>query len=170
MCSPYQYWQFWRNTEDADVGRFLRMFTDMKEEEVARLEALQGGEINEAKKILATAATTILHGKDAAEAAAETARRTFEEGAVGEGLPTVEIEIASPLFAINGLSLASVMAAAGLATSNSDARRLIKGGGARVNDVVIQDEKHMLVPDRDIRDGMIKLSAGRKKHAIVRLK
>jgi tyrosyl-tRNA synthetase len=164
--SPYDYWQFWRNTEDRDVGRFLRLFTDMPEDEIARLESLEGAELNDAKKILATEATALAHGKAAADAAAETARRAFEEGASAEGLPTIEIE--KPMFAVDGLSLASVMTAAGLTSSNGEARRLIKGGGARVNDVVISDEKFMLVPDRDLKDGVIKVSAGRKKHVLVK--
>ena len=166
MCSPYDYWQFWRNTEDRDVGRFLRLFTEMPEADIARLESLEGAELNDAKKILATEATALAHGKAAADAAAETARRAFEEGASAEGLPTIEIE--KPMFAVDGLSLASVMTAAGLTSSNGEARRLIKGGGARVNDVVISDEKFMLVPDRDLKDGVIKVSAGRKKHVLVK--
>jgi tyrosyl-tRNA synthetase len=166
MCSPYDYWQFWRNTEDRDVGRFLRLFTEMPEADIARLESLEGAELNDAKKILATEATALAHGKAAADAAAETARCAFEEGASAEGLPTIEIE--KPMFAVDGLSLASVMTAAGLTSSNGEARRLIKGGGARVNDVVISDEKFMLVPDRDLKDGVIKVSAGRKKHVLVK--
>ncbi|HEY5346936.1 MAG TPA: tyrosine--tRNA ligase, partial [Rhizomicrobium sp.] len=159
MLSVYDYWQFWRNTEDGDVGRFLRLFTDMPEAEITRLESLQGAELNDAKKILATEATAILHGRAAADAAGETARATFEDGAMAEGLPTVEIK--KPMFAIDGLSLASALTFVGLTSSNSEARRLIKGGGARVNDVVVIDERFMLVPDRDAKDGLIKLSAGR---------
>ncbi len=141
MCSPYQYWQFWRNTEDGDVGRFLRMFTDMPEAEIARLEKLEGGELNEAKKILATEATGILHGRDAAEAAAETARRTFEEGAIGEGLPTVEIP--STEFPLGVLTLA---VRAGVAASNSEARKLIANNGLKLNDAAVGDPRRWSRP------------------------
>ena len=146
MCSPYQYWQFWRNTEDGDVGRFLRIFTDMAEDEIARLEALEGGELNEAKKILATEATAILHGRAAADAAAETARRTFEEGAIGEGLPTVEVP--STEFPLGVLTLA---VRAGVAASNSEARKLIANNGLRINDRAVSDPKAEIVGLR--RDG-----------------
>ncbi len=167
MCSPYDYWQFWRNTEDGDVGRFLRLLTELPLEEIKRLESLEGAELNEAKKTLATAATAMLHGKAAADTAAETARRAFEEGVMAAGLPTTEIERTQ--FAA-GLPLASAMTAAGLTSSNSEARRLIKGGGARVNDAPITDEKFMLQLNRDVRDGVIKLSAGRKKHVLIKLR
>jgi tyrosyl-tRNA synthetase len=162
--SPYDYWQFWRNTEDADVGRFLRLFTDIPLEEIARLEALEGAEINEAKKILATAATALAHGQAKAEEAAETARRAFEQGEAAATLPTVtlargQLEEGIPAFRMFHL--------AGLAASNGEARRLIKGGGARVNDVVVSDE-NQVVSLTDARDGAIKLSAGRKQHRLVR--
>jgi tyrosyl-tRNA synthetase len=163
--SPYDYWQFWRNTEDADVGRFLRLFTDLPLDEIARLEALGGAEINEAKKILATAATALAHGPDQAEAAAETARRAFEEGEAASSLPTVivpaaELEAGIPAFRL--------FAMAGLATSNAEARRLIRGGGAKVNDAPVTDEGQAIDPSF-LRDGAIKLSAGRKQHRLVKV-
>jgi tyrosyl-tRNA synthetase len=162
--SPYDYWQFWRNTEDGDVGRFLRLYTDLPLAEIARLEALDGAEINEAKKILATEATTLLHGAPAAEQAAETARRAFEEGESVDTLPGVdvargELETGIPAFRL--------FAIAGLATSNGEARRLIRSGGARVNDQPIKDEGHT-IGVADLHDGAIKLSAGRKQHRLVR--
>jgi tyrosyl-tRNA synthetase len=162
--SPYDYWQFWRNTEDADVGRFLRLFTDLPLDEIARLEALGGAEINEAKKILATEATTLAHGQDAATAAAETARLAFEEGEAAASLPSFEIPL-SDLAA--GIPAFRLFALAGLAASNGEARRLIRGGGARVNDVAVSDEG-ALISMGSLRDGAIKLSAGRKQHRLVR--
>jgi tyrosyl-tRNA synthetase len=163
--SPYEYWQFWRNTEDADVGRFLRLFTELPLDEIARLEALGGAEINEAKKVLATEATALAHGRDAAEAAAETARRAFEAGEAAETLPT-HIVPADTLQA--GIPAFRLFAESGLAASGGEARRLIRGGGARVNDAVISDENHPIT-DNDLRDGAIKLSAGRKQHRLVRV-
>lgn len=162
--SPYDYWQFWRNTEDADVGRFLRLFTEMPEAEVARLESLPGAEINEAKKVLADEATRLCHGPAAAAEAAETARRTFEEGALGEGLPSIDIPRAE---LEGGLPAFEAFRRAGLAASNGEARRLIKGGGARVNDAVVADEQQT-VGTADLVGGVVKLSAGRKRHALVR--
>ncbi|HBK07727.1 MAG TPA: tyrosine--tRNA ligase [Acetobacteraceae bacterium] len=163
--SAYDYWQFWRNTEDADVGRFLRLFTDLPLDEIARLEALGGAEINEAKKILATEATRLCHGSEKADLAAETARRAFEEGEAAAALPTVtvpaaELEAGVPAFRLFAL--------AGLAVSNAEARRLIRGGGARVNDVAVSDEGQPIGMDA-LRDGAIKLSAGRKHHRLVKL-
>jgi tyrosyl-tRNA synthetase len=156
--SPYLYWQFWRNTEDADVGRFLRLFTDLPLDEIARLEALGGAEINLAKIILATEATALAHGRAAAEDAAETARRTFEEGAAAAGLPTVEIpELAT------GIAAYALFHRAGLAASGGEARRLIRGGGARLNDNVLTDEAEIIVATETI-----KLSAGRKQHILAR--
>ena len=163
--SPYDYWQFWRNTEDADVGRFLKLFTNLPLDEITRLEALAGAEINEAKKILASAATAILHGADAARIAAETAEKTFETGATAEGLPTTDIP-RTELEA--GIALFATLARAGLASSNSEARRLIKGGGARVNGVAIQDEMFEINASAINDDGVIKLSAGKKRHALIR--
>jgi tyrosyl-tRNA synthetase len=159
MRSPYEYWQFWRNTEDGDVGRFMRIFTDMPENEIARLEKLQGGELNDAKKILATEATAIIHGRAAAEAAAETARRTFEEGAAAEGLPTVTAKLPDGIL--------NLVVAAGLAASNSEVRKLIANKGLKLNDETVSDPK--LTVSRDMLvDGVVKLSLGRKKHVLVK--
>jgi tyrosyl-tRNA synthetase len=141
MKSPYEYWQFWRNTDDADVARFLKLFTTLPLEEVERLAALQGAEINEAKKALADAATALLHGADAAAVAAETARQTFEEGAIAENLPRIEIPHAE-LEA--GIGVLALFVKAGLVASNGEARRQVKGGGLRVNDVAVADEKMIL--------------------------
>ena len=160
----YDYWQFWRNTEDGDVGRFLRLFTDLPLEEIARLEALPGAEINEAKKILATAATALAHGPDKAGAAAETARRAFEEGEAAETLPGVDVPRAELEAGVPAFRLFTM---AGLAASNGEARRLIRGGGARVNDVPVTEEGQVISLG-DARDGAIKLSAGRKQHRLVR--
>jgi tyrosyl-tRNA synthetase len=163
--SPYEYWQFWRNTEDADVGRFLRLFSELPLDEIARLEALGGSEINEAKKILASEATALGHGKEAAEAAAQTAREVFEEGGSGEDLP----QTAVPRELLErGIAAVELFNRAGLVASNGEARRLIRGGGARVNDIVIADETRIIrLADIDPQ-GMLKLSAGRKRHALVR--
>ena len=163
--APYEYWQFWRNTEDADVGRFLRLFTDLPLEEVDRLAALGGAEINEAKKMLATAATALAHGTAAAEAAADTARSTFEAGTLAETLPTHGV----PAVELSrGIPVYRLLAESGLSSSLGEARRLIRGGGARVNDVVVPDEA-MLVTDADLRDGGLKLSAGRKQHRLIKM-
>jgi tyrosyl-tRNA synthetase len=163
--SAYDYWQFWRNTQDSDTGRFLRLFTELPLDEIAKLEALEGAELNEAKKLLANEATAMAHGHAAAEAAAETARKTFEEGALGDGLPTIDVSRAE---LTTGIAVFELFRRAGLATSNSEARRLIKGGGARVNDVRVADEKELLTLAEATGDGVIKLSAGRKRHALVR--
>ncbi|MDE2514564.1 MAG: tyrosine--tRNA ligase, partial [Rhodospirillales bacterium] len=162
--SPYEYWQFWRNTEDADVGRFLRLFTDLPLDEIARLEALAGAEINEAKKMLATEATALAHGRAAADAAAETARRAFEQGEAAETLPGIDVAAAELAAGIPAFRL---LVLAGLAASNAEARRLIRGGGARVNDVQIGEEAQMIGAG-ELREGAIKLSAGRKSHRLVR--
>jgi tyrosyl-tRNA synthetase len=162
--SPYDYWQFWRNTEDGDVGRFLRLYTDLKLDEIARLEALGGAEINEAKKILATEATGLLHGAAAAEQAAETARRAFEAGEAADTLPGVDVARAELEAGIPAFRL---FVTAGLAASNGEARRLIRGGGARVNDEAVTGEA-LMISLADLRDGAIKLSAGRKQHRLVR--
>ena len=163
--SPYDYWQFWRNTADADVGRFLRLFTDLPLEETQRLEALQDAEINDAKKILATEATAMCHGRAAAEEAANTAAETFEQGQSAEGLPTVEIPAAE---LAEGIAAFALFARAGLANSNGEARRLIRGGGARLNDEKIGDENaNVSAADAD-GDGVIKLSAGKKRHVLIR--
>jgi tyrosyl-tRNA synthetase len=162
--SAYDYWQFWRNADDDDVGRFLRLFTTLPLPEIAKLEALAGAEINEAKKVLALQATAMLHGEAAAAAAAETARRTFEEGEAAAGLP--RHALASDALAGDGLALYAALAETGLAASGGEGRRLIKGGGARVNDVVVTDEQRKLGP-ADMRDGAIKLSAGKKRHVLL---
>jgi tyrosyl-tRNA synthetase len=157
--SPYLYWQFWRNTEDADVGRFLRLFTDLALDEIARLEALSGAEINDAKIILATEATALAHGRAAAAEAAETARKTFTEGMAAEGLPSVAIpgaELAA------GIPAFALFVRAGLAASNGEARRLIRGGGARLDDGTITDEAMLVF-------GPAKLSAGKKQHVLIRV-
>jgi tyrosyl-tRNA synthetase len=165
MMRPYDYWQFWRNCEDGDVGRLLKLFTELPLDEIARLAALKGQELNEAKKVLATEATAILHGREAAEQAAETARRTFEEGALAETLPSIEIPRAR-LEA--GLGVLAAFVEAGFASSNGEARRHIKGGGLRVNDVTVTDEKMMLAPDHLTPEGVIKLSLGRKRHVLLK--
>jgi tyrosyl-tRNA synthetase len=163
--SPYDFWQYWRNVEDADVVRFLRLFTTLPLSEINRLAALQGAEINEAKKALADAATTLLHGPEAARQAAETARQTFEEGAIAENLPTVEIP-QSELQA--GFGVLSAFVKAGLATSNGEARRQIKGGGLRVNDAPVSDDRMLLTLANLTPEGVIKLSLGRKRHVLLR--
>ena len=165
MLSPYDYWQYWRNTEDADIGRFLRLFTDLPMDEIARLEAMEGVEINEAKKVLADAATALCHGKEAAQAARQTAETTFEQGGLGDGLPTFDIERAR---LDEGIPAFQLLRDVELASSGGEARRLIKGGGAKLNDVAIPSEVHT-VTLRDMNDeGVIKLSAGKKRHALVR--
>ena len=162
--SPYDYWQFWRNTADADVARFLKLFTVLPLDEVARLAALSGAEINEAKKTLATEATAMVHGREAAEAAAATAAATFEGGGLDEGLPTVEMPRAG---LAEGIGLLSALVLAGLAGSNSEARRGVTGGAARINDERVDDPQRMLT-EADLDGEVIKLSMGRKKHALLR--
>src|SRR5271165_308043 len=163
--SPYDFWQYWRNVEDADVVRFLKLFTTMPMLEINRLAELKGAEINEAKKALADAATTLLHGADAARQAAETARQTFEEGAIAEDLPTVEIP-QSELAAGYGVLAAFVKA--GLVASNGEARRQINGGGLRVNDTPVTDERMALTDANLTPEGVIKLSLGRKRHVLLK--
>jgi len=164
LLSPYDYWQYWRNTEDADVGRFLKLFTLLPLDEVARLSALQGQEINEAKKILATEATALIHGRDNAFAASETARQTFEEGSIADNLPTVEI----PQVELAGIGVVAAFVRAGLVASNGEARRQIKGGGLRVNDTVVTDEKQTLTAADMTQNGAIKLSMGKKRHVLLK--
>ena len=165
MRSPYDYWQYWRNTEDADVGRFLKLFTELPLDEIARLEKLEGAEMNEAKKILATEATAMCHGREEAEKAAEASRVAFEMGATSADMPTVEVP-ASDLEA--GIGVLSAFVTAGLCSSNGDARRQIKGGGARVNDAQVTDEKAALTKESLTTDGVIKLSIGKKKHVLLK--
>jgi tyrosyl-tRNA synthetase len=165
MMSPYDYWQFWRNCEDGDAGKLLKLFTDLPLDEIARLAALKGQELNEAKKVLATEATALLHGREAAEQAAETARRTFEEGALPQTLPSIEIPRAR-LEA--GLGVLVAFVEAGLVSSNGEARRHVKGGGLRVNDVTVFDEKMVLTLSDLTPEGVIKLSLGRKRHVLLK--
>src|SRR6195952_4495751 len=165
QCSPYDFWQYWRNVEDADVLKFLKLFTILPMDEIARLGTLKGAEINEAKKALADAATALLHGVEAAKVAAETSRQTFEEGGISENLPTVEIS-RTELEA--GIGVLAAFVKAGLVASNGEARRQIKGGGLRVNDVVVTDEKMTLTPSHLTPEGVIKLSFGRKRHVLLR--
>ncbi|MBV8506447.1 MAG: tyrosine--tRNA ligase [Alphaproteobacteria bacterium] len=160
--SPYEYWQFWRNTEDDDVGRFLRLFTEL---DLAEIERLEHGNINQAKKVLATEATALCHGRGAAEAAAETARAVFEGGGSGRGLPQTEV---SRNELTRGMPAFELFSLTGLAASNGEARRLIRAGGARINDKVVDNEtKPVTEADLD-ENGVLKLSAGRKRHALVR--
>ncbi|WP_309085417.1 tyrosine--tRNA ligase [Chelativorans sp.] len=165
VFSPYDFWQYWRNTEDADVERFLKIFTRLPLDEIARLAALGGSEINEAKKVLATEATAIVHGRTAAEAAAETARKTFEEGALAESLPTVAISRAG---LEEGIGLLSLFVTAGLTGSNGEARRHVQGGAVRINDVPVEDDRRVVSMDDVTPQGVVKLSLGRKKHVLVR--
>jgi tyrosyl-tRNA synthetase len=165
MKSPYEYWQFWRNTEDADVPRFLRLFTILPLAEIEKLANLRGAEINEAKKALADAATMLLHGPDAARQAADTARQTFEEGAIAENLPTVDVSRSE---LDGGIGVLAAFVKAGLVASNGEARRQIKGGGLRVNDVAVSDEKMLLAPANLTSQGVIKLSLGKKRHVLLK--
>jgi len=164
MLSAYDYWQYWRNCEDADVGKLLRLFTDLPLDDIARLEALEGAELNEAKKVLATEATAMAHGRDAATAAEETARKTFEEGSVAADLPSIEIK--SDAWA-DGLGLLTALVDAKLSASTSEARRLVQGGGVRINDEQITDWRRA-IGDDDLREGSVKLSAGKKRHVLLR--
>ena len=165
MVSPYDYWQYWRNTADADVARFLKLFTELALDEIGRLAALEGQELNEAKKILATEATALLHGRAAADEAAATARATFEEGALAETLPTIEVKRADLK---KGLGVLTANVQAGFVTSTSEARRRIKGGGLKVNDVTVTDDKMVLTLKDLTPKGVIKLSLGRKRHVLLR--
>lgn len=162
--SAYDYWQFWRNTEDADVERFLMRFTLLPLEEIKRLGALEGAEINEAKKVLAFEATRIMRGEKAALLAQETAEKTFEQGAIADNLPTIEVA-SSELD--GGLGMLGLYVQAGLCASNGDARRQVKGGAVRINDIATNDERRMIT-SADIADGVIKLSLGKKKHVLVK--
>jgi len=163
--SPYEFWQYWRNTEDADVGRFLRLFTDLPLSEVAKLEALRGQEINEAKKVLATAVTALAHGEAAAALAVDTSRKTFEEGGKADALPTVDLPRAR---LVQGIAAFELLHEAGLAPSRTEARKLIKGGGGRLNDALIESDTMMVTEQHLDPGGTLKLSAGRKRHVLVR--
>jgi tyrosyl-tRNA synthetase len=165
QLSAYDYWQYWRNTEDADVERFLKLFTILPLDEIARLSALKGAEINEAKKVLATEATALLHGRGKADAAAETARATFEEGALAQSLPTLEVKRDALK---TGVGVLTAYVNAGLVASTSEARRQIKGGGVKVNDKAVTDEKLTLTLGDLTPEGVIKLSLGKKKHVLLK--
>lgn len=163
--SAYDYWQYWRNCEDADVGRFLRLFTEIPIDEITRLEKLEGAEINDAKKILADEATRLCRGDAAAELARSTAETTFEQGGMGEDLPSIDVARAD-LDA--GIGVLAVFTMAGLSASNGEARRLIRGGGAKINDQAVSDEKATVSSEQINSDGVIKLSAGKKRHALIK--
>ncbi len=165
MLSNYDYWQFWRNTEDGDVARFLKLFTLLPMAEIDRLAALQGAEINEAKKVLATEATALVRGREAAEAAAETAKKTFEQGALGDDLPVVTVP-AAELSA--GIGVLSLFVRAGLVASNGEARRQVAGGGLKLNDEAVTDPQAVVTAEA-LKDGVAKLSFGRKKHVLVKI-
>ena len=165
MLGAYDFWQYWRNTEDADVERFLKLYTTMPLDEIARLAALQGAELNEAKKILATEVTAMLHGRDAADEAAETARKTFEEGALAQTLPTVEVERSA---LEEGVGVLALFVTAGLAASNGEARRHVKGGAVRLNDQPVSDDRQAVTLDNLTEEGVVKLSLGKKKHVLLR--
>jgi tyrosyl-tRNA synthetase len=164
MLSAYEYWQYWRNAEDADVGRFLRLFTDLPLDRIAELEALEGARINDAKIALANAATAMLHGEAAARAAEETARATFAQGGAGAALPTAE----APLGEIVGMRVAEALRRTGLAESNGEAKRHIKAGAVSVNNVAISDEQASLAQADVDAQGVVKLSVGKKRHALLR--
>ncbi|MBN9009061.1 MAG: tyrosine--tRNA ligase [Rhizobiales bacterium] len=169
LLSPYQYWQFWRNTEDADVARFLKLYTKLPLDEVARLAALSGSEINEAKKVLATDTTTLVHGRTAAEEAAEAARRTFEEGETVANIPTMEIDRGPNEEWKRGRSNTAILAASGLVSSNSEARRKIAEGAVRINDQVVKDPNEIIPWDRvEPGTGAFKVQLGKKKIALVK--
>lgn len=164
LLPAYDYWQYFRNVEDADVGRFMRLFTTLPLDEIARYEALEGAELNEAKKVLATETTAMVHGREVAEQAAETARKTFEEGQATDTLPTVSITAGE---LEEGIGLLSLIVKAGLASSNGEARRHVKGGAIRINDEQVSDER-MNITAASIQDGAMKLSMGKKKHFLVK--
>jgi tyrosyl-tRNA synthetase len=165
MLSAYEFWQYWRNTEDADVERFLKLYTTLPLDEIAKLAALGGSEINEAKKLLATEVTAMLHGRSAADEAAETARKTFEEGSLAESLPTVEIAKAE---LTAGIGVLALFVKAALAGSNGEARRHVQGGAVRINDAPVSDDRRVIGEADVTADGVVKLSLGKKKHVLVR--
>jgi len=165
LFSPYDFWQYFRNTEDADVGKWLKIFTRLPLDEIARLAVLQGNELNDAKKVLATEVTAIVHGRDAADKAAATAAATFEQGAIDLSLPTFEL---SRVELKAGIGLLSALVTAGLAGSNGEARRAIQGGAIRVNDEPVTDDRATLSEAHLLPEGVIKLSSGKKKHALLR--
>lgn len=164
MLNPYDYWQYWRDTEDADIGRFLNLFTELPLDEISRLEKLEGSEINEAKKILATEATRLAHGDSEAEAAAETARQTFEQGAMAEGLPTHKVASGDIK---KGIGILTLLVDAGLASSNGEARRAITNSAIAINDKKVTDPRYE-VTESDLDEGALKVSFGKKRHVIVK--
>ena len=164
MFSPYEFWQFWRNTTDADVGRFLKLYTEVPLDECERLGALEGSEVNEAKALLATEVTALLHGSEAADAAAITAREVFEKGGVGDDLPTLTL---SSQDVGDGISIVQLIVRSGLAGSGKEAKRLISEGGARINDAPLTEAGLMI--DADSLNKPMKLSAGKKRHALVQM-
>ncbi len=165
MLPVYDYWQYWRNAEDADVARFMKLFTTLPMDEIARYAVLEGAELNEAKKVLATEATAMVHGRENAEQAAETARKTFEEGAAADTLPTITVDAGEFK---SGVGILNLLVEAGLAASNGEARRHIKGGAVRINDVQVQDERASVSAAQANVDGAVKLSLGKKKHVLVK--
>ena len=165
MLPVYDYWQYWRNAEDADVGRFMKLFTTLPLQEITRFEALAGAELNEAKKVLATEATAMVHGREAAEQAAETARRTFEEGQAADTLPSVSVEKSA---LDEGIGLLTLIVQTGLAASNGEARRHIKGGAIKINDKGVSDERMNVTSTELNEDGAVKLSLGKKKHFLIK--
>jgi tyrosyl-tRNA synthetase len=165
ILSPYDYWQYWRNSEDADVERFLKLFTELPLNEIAKLAKLKGAELNEAKKVLATEASALVHGRDAADRAAETARATFEEGEIAASLPTFEVPHTD---LEKGIGVLNASVLAGFVQSTGEARRQIKGGGIKVNDAPVTNERQLLTPSDLTPDGVIKLSLGKKRHALIR--
>jgi tyrosyl-tRNA synthetase len=165
ILSPYDYWQYWRNSEDADVERFLKLFTELPLNEIAKLAKLKGAELNEAKKVLATEASALVHGRDAADRAAETARATFEEGEIAASLPTFEVPHTD---LEKGIGVLNASVLAGFVQSTGEARRQIKGGGIKVNDAPVTNEQQLLTPSDLTPDGVIKLSLGKKRHALIR--
>ena len=165
MLSAWEYWQFWRNTEDSDVGRFLKLFTECPLDEIARLEQLHGADLNEAKKILATQATALVHGEDAAEECLKTATETFEAGGTSQNLPTIDMSAESLK---TGIGILEAFVMAGLANSNSEARRLVQGGGAKLNDTAVSDIKFQITSEHAVNEGSIKLSSGKKKHVLLK--
>jgi tyrosyl-tRNA synthetase len=165
MLSPYDYWQYWRNSEDADVERFLKLFTELPLKEIARLAKLDGAELNEAKKILATEATALVHGRDAADRATETARATFEQGVIAANLPTIEVKRVD---LAKGMGVLNASLLAGFVQSTGEARRQIKGAGLKVNDETVTDERQLLTLSDLTEDGVIKLSLGKKRHVLIR--
>ena len=161
--TPYEYWQFWRNTDDADVGKFMKLFTDLPLDEIAKYQAMEGADINTAKIRLANEATAMLHGEDAAKKAEATAKETFEKGGAAEGLPTVDIASSE----LDGLGILAATVLLGLASSNGEARRHIKGGALKVNDIKVDSHERQIASD-DVVEGVVKISVGKKKHALLK--